>query len=155
MTAALAISMGVMAQEKENDGQQQAGNMNQTEMIQRRTDAVVKKYGLNEEQAGKLFELNKKYADKMGPRRGPRPQGRMGRPHRMNRDSIQANRNMKRPEHGDSAMINRPGKMPLDWRKTMEAYDTELKAILTEQQYGSYQNDRKSRMQQGGRGPRR
>jgi hypothetical protein len=149
MAAALMMSMGTMAQ----DEQQQRGNrperrqMNQTEMVQRRTQHTVERYGLNEDQAKQLLELNKKYAGQMG-RQGGR---RMGGPrHRMEMrtDSTQRGRLMPK----DSLRM-RP--QP-DMRREMEAYDAELQKIMTEEQFKAYKDDQQKRFQQrGGQRPQR
>jgi hypothetical protein len=144
ITAALTISLGAMAQEGQPEGNRGRGRMNQTEMIQRRTDAMTQRLGLNETQAKKLLELNTKYAGKMGPRGG------MQRPPRQAAPIDTAQR--PRPE------MRGRGQMPEEMRKNMEAYDTELKAILTEEQYEAYKKDLQNRPQRGGegrRGPRR
>lgn len=154
IVVALSMSLGVMAQEEQQDSREGRGNMNQTEMVQRRTDGIVKRYGLNEEQAKQLLELNKKYAGKMGPR-----MGMQGRPRRMDGDSVGQRRpRMERPAmRPDSTQRMRPqmrGGNPEEMRKTMEAYNAELQKIMTEEQFKAYQEDMKNRQPRGGRGPR-
>ena len=138
MMMALAVSLmmttAVMAQDNQSNGKiGKMRMMDPTEMIQKRTDATVKKYGLDETQAKKLLELNTKYASKMGPRMG-RPGGR--RP----------DANNARPELTDeqkAQMKERRQKM----EEQMNAYNTELQGILTADQYKSYQADQqKQRM---------
>lgn len=130
-------------------------------MVKNRTEQVVSKYGLNEQQAQQLLELNNKYADKMMPARGFRPEGRNGRDRmRPNRpDSLQRPQKPERPEGNDTIRKHRPmnqGRQAMgDMRQTMEAYNAELKNILTEEQFKAYQSDMQSRMQQRGRGPRK
>lgn len=152
LVAAVAMNIGAMAQETQGERRERP-QMDPKEMIQQRTDETVKKYGLNEEQAQKLLDLNTRYFQKMGPmmmggpRRGqggPRPQ--MGeRPQRPEGDTVQHQRR-PRPEFGG----NRE-----EMRKNREAYDTELKTILTDEQYKAYQKDEQSRRQgRGNRGPR-
>ena len=70
MAVMLTVALGAMAQEGQQTQQRQRRQFNPQEMIQRRTDATVKRYQLNEEQAQKLLELNKKYAQQMGGRFG-------------------------------------------------------------------------------------
>ena len=62
LVAAMMMSANAMAQD--NDQQVRRGRkpMDQKEMIQRRTDETVKAYGLNDEQAAKLLDLNTRYA---------------------------------------------------------------------------------------------
>ena len=69
MAAAILMSASALAQ-TDNAPQQP----DQAEMIKQRTENTVKQYGLNEDQAKQLLELNTKYADKM-----PMGFGRMGR----------------------------------------------------------------------------
>lgn len=157
ITAALVFSMSAMAQE----GQRPQGKFDKAEMVKNRTEQVVSKYGLNEQQAQQLLELNNKYADKMMPARGFRPEGRNGRDRmRPNRpDSLQRPQKPERPEGNDTIRKHRPmnqGRQAMgDMRQTMEAYNAELKNILTEEQFKAYQSDMQSRMQQRGRGPRK
>ena len=66
MIAAMAMSFSAMAQEQQND---QRREFNSEEMAKTRTDEAVKKYGLNEEQAAKLLDLNKRFSQKMRPMR--------------------------------------------------------------------------------------
>lgn len=150
IAAALMMSFNAMAQDADNAQQGQRKQMDRTEMIQHRTDATVKKYGLNEEQAAKLLELNTKYADKLRPRMMGGPRGQRGagfqgqrpqRPQRQQGDSISQER---RRGFG--------GGNPEEMRKNMEAYDAELKTILTPEQYEAYQADQKKMMER--RGPR-
>ena len=158
VTAALVFSMSAMAQ----DGQRPQRNFDQAEMVKNRTEQVVSKYGLNEQQAQQLLELNKKYADKMMPARGFRSDGRGGRARmRPNRpDSLQRPQRPERPEGNDSIGRERRPRMQGgrqgqgDMRQTMEAYNAELKGIMTEEQFKAYQADQQNRMRQRGRSPR-
>ena len=152
LVAVMTMSLSVMAQDTTRV-RRDFPRQSVEEMAKQRTDDAVKKYGLNEEQAQKLLDLNTRYFQKMGPmmmggpRRGqggPRPQ--MGeRPQRPEGDTVQHQRR-PRPEFGG----NRE-----EMRKNREAYDTELKTILTDEQYKAYQKDEQSRRQgRGNRGPR-
>ncbi|MBR1934110.1 MAG: DUF4890 domain-containing protein [Prevotella sp.] len=147
IAAALTMSLSAMAQDAEQAQKGERKQFNQTEMIQNRTKQTVEKYGLNEEQAAKLLELNTKYADKMGPRGGG-PRGMMGRggaarqgdrPQRQPTDSLQ--------RQGRRGMF---GGNPEEMRKNFEAYDAELKTILTSEQYEAYQADQKKQMERRG-----
>ena len=69
IAAMLMLSTAAMAQDNQGQRPNRQG-FDRTEMIQRRTDGVVQKYGLNEEQAKQLLSLNTKFADMMGPRGG-------------------------------------------------------------------------------------
>jgi hypothetical protein len=111
---------------------------------------MVKTYGLNEEQATKLLELNKQYAGKMGPRFGRRG----GRPERGERPD-----SMKRAERPDSMKHGQRPPRPEGrgnfegMRKTMDAYEAELKQIMTEEQFKAYTADRQKQFQNGRRRP--
>lgn len=160
ITAALALSMGAMAQDEQRNNRRERGQFNQEEMIQRSTDATVQRYGLNEEQAKKLLELNKKFANQMFMRRGP--QGMQGRPdRRQNNDSVARPQRGPRPSARRDSLGGRPrgmqGGNPEQMRQSMEAYEAGIKEILTEDQYKAFQEDQKNRRQRGGgqgRGPR-
>ena len=109
------------------------------EMAKHRTEAMVKQYDLNESQQAKLLELNTKYAEKMGPMQPRRPGG----PHRE----------MVRP---DNNFQQAPVKVHPDHEKrhkemeaTMEAYNNELKEIMTEEQFKKYQEE-SLKMRRGG-----
>ena len=170
IAAALMMSVTMTAQETTTENKQQAPQRpDMTEMVKQRTDETVKKYGLNEEQAAKLLELNTKYMGQMGPRRGgmrpggmreggrgmrpdsmrqmrPRPECQMGEgQERPARPEMRGNRPERRGERGD-----RQG-----FRQNMEEYNTELQKIMTEEQYKAYRADFEKRMSEGPRGFRR
>ena len=98
-----------------------------------RTELMVKELGLNEEQAEKLKELNEKYPQtpfqrgQRGPRAGSRPQvdGETGA-------TSQAQERPQRPSREEME------KRFEERRKQQEAYDNELKEILTEEQFKAY-----------------
>lgn len=146
IAALLLLSTAVMAQNEQGQRPERQ-RLDRTEMIQKRTDDVVKKYGLNAEQAKQLLSLNTKFADQMGPRggrpggmgmrpgnRGPRPQGN---------DSLRQERR-QRPQ-GQAGQQGRP-----QFNGQMQAYETELQKIMTPEQYKAYQADREERMKQFG-----
>jgi len=144
MTMLLA-SMTAMAQDADNRaGRPERRQFNQAEMIQHRTERTVQKYGLDENQAKQLQELNTKYANVLGgPRggRGFRPGGpRQGR---VDRDSM----NRERPSRAD--MEKRREEM----QKEMEAYSAELKKIMNEEQFKAYQADMEKMRNNNGRRP--
>lgn len=158
MMATLTLSMSVMAQ----DGQIGASRperrqMDPKEMIQRRTDFTVQQYGLNEEQAKKLLELNTKYPNMMmggqrGQRGGQRGMMGQGRPRRGEAAPNDTARR-QRPEMGNPEQMK--ARME-EMKKQREAYDAELKTIMTEEQFKAYTADMEKRMQgQGGPGGRR
>lgn len=141
MIAAMAMSFSAMAQEQQND---QRREFNSEEMAKTRTDEAVKKYGLNEEQAAKLLDLNKRFSQKMRPMRPmhqPRPNG-----------------NREHKKQMPDSLKREPGQRPdmrgrmEEMRKTMDEYNNELKTILTDEQYQAYEKDEQARRQHfGGR----
>lgn len=146
IAAAFLMSAGAMAQE-ENKGERKQPTKEQ--MAQHRTDGMVKQYGLNEEQAAKLLELNLKYSDQMGPRRGgPRHPGmrHQGEGSRKQMpDSVR--------KQGPREFKGERGNFQ-EMRKKMEEYDAQLQTILTKEQYDAYKADREKMRQQGPRGER-
>lgn len=135
--AALMLSAQAMAQTNETEGAKP--KIDKTEMLKRHTDRMAKTYGLDEAQTAKLLQLNTTYVGKFGP---------MGRP------------GMGRPEGGegtDSVRRQRPSREDMEkhmkeMRANMEAYNKELKGIMTSEQYAKYEADMKNRMS---RQPRR
>ena len=150
MIAMVTMSLGAMAQ----DTAQVRRQFNPEQMAKMRTDAVVKKYGLNEEQAKKLLDLNTRFAGKirpMGPMGGQRRGGQRmqgDRPQRMNPDSLRA-QGQRRGQGQRGGGFNRE-----EMQKNMEDYNNELKAILTPEQYEAYQKDEQQNRRQFN-GPRR
>ena len=149
MILALVAVMSMTAAQAQ-DGNRQRGErrqMDKTEMAKHRTDEVVKQYGLDEQQAAKLLELNKKYADKMGPRmggpRGQRPGARRG----GNDDGQQQG---QRPELTEEQKQQMAAERQAR-QKAMEEYDAELQQILTPEQYKAYKADQEKRRPDGGR----
>lgn len=144
LMAAMTIGTTAMAQSQVAD---------RSEMIQKRTESVAKKYGLSDEQKLKLLELNTKYADIMGPSmhmRGNRDNG--GAMRQRPSSNFGA-----RPENGDSAALGRfrlseEQRARLDERRKQmneqrEAYNKELQAIMSDEQYKSYTADMEKLLQ--------
>lgn len=150
MIAMVAMSLSAMAQ----DTAQVRRQFNPEQMAKMRTDAVVKKYGLSEDQAKKLLDLNTRFAGKirpMGPMGGQRRGGQRmqgNRPQRMNPDSLRA-QGQRRGQGQRGGGFNRE-----EMQKNMEAYNNELKSILTPEQYEAYQKDEQQNRRQFN-GPRR
>lgn len=191
--ATMTLSTTAAMAQDENAGQRPQFDRN--EMVKHQTEQIVKQYGLNEEQAAKLLDLNTRYAEKMMPmggrrfdpngrrpegmrpngRRpeGMRPNGRIsrrdslqapradrradGRLHRQGNDSLRGPRDGMRPDGriqrqgNDSLRGQRGGMRPdgrgfsEDMRKQQEAYEEELKAILTPEQYEAWKKDQQNR----------
>ncbi len=147
MATVIMMATSVMAQDAEQKGERR--QFNPEEMIQKRTDETVKKYGLDKDQAAKLLDLNKKYAGRIGQRGGRMGRGNHGgRPGEMrgnrggeNRDTLK-----RRPVQAPSEVKNDRPKAP-EGMKVMEEYEAELKTIMTEKQYEAYSADRKKMME--------
>lgn len=107
-----------------------------SEIIQKRTDRMAERYGLDENQAKALLELNKQYADKMF------MGGRLGR-----------GNGPRRAISGDSvSMRKRPDKSQIEemmkkMTETREAYNNSLKKIMNDSQFSKYEEDQKKMMQ--------
>lgn len=161
IAAALMMSVNMTAQEKTTENKPERQRPDMTEMVKHRTDETVKKYGLNEEQAAKLLELNTRHMSKMGPRRGDmRPGGRGMRPDSMRQMRQRPEGEMKegqerpaRPEMRGDRPERRGDRQ--GFRQNMEEYNAELQKIMTEEQYKAYQADFEKRMKEGPRGFRR
>ena len=157
IAAAMMMSASIMAQDN-NEQQREPRRTDRTEMLKMRTEQMAKEYGLDEAQQKKLLEVNTQYADKLpmmmmgrrgGGPRGERPQAGQQRPQRP--DS--ARQGGPRGERGQRPQWNRE-----EMQKNMEAYNAELKTIMTEEQYAAYKKDnenRRAQMRRGGDRPQR
>ena len=145
IAAAMMMSANVMAQ-----GNEQRPQMDPAEMMKARTEQMVKDYGLNEEQAKQVGELNQKYAGKIpmmrGGQRGQRPQGQQGEGQRPQRQQGDNTRRGERPQ-GQQGQMNFE-----EMRKNMEEYNAELQKIMTEEQFKKYTENNQRRGQRGGNG---
>ena len=133
--------------------------MDKTEMAKMRTERMTQELGLNDKQQEQLLKLNTEFADKM-PMRGPRGprhgqgghHGRQGSPQKPDIDaqtgaSPQAGApDMKRERPSQEQMEARHKEM----QANREAYQNELKKILTEEQMAKYQEAEKQRMERRG-----
>ncbi|MBP5339881.1 MAG: DUF4890 domain-containing protein [Prevotella sp.] len=150
LIAALTMTTSMMAQD-DNRQNRERRQFDRTEMLKQRTDRMVKAYGLNEEQAKQLLDLNTKYAEQMGPGRGFRPGGERGqRPERMERMNAPRPDSMKNAPRPQMEMNGNFEKM----REAREAFEKDLQKILTEEQFKAYKEDEAKRQSMGPRGPR-
>lgn len=145
MVAALIISATTMAQNSQT---------NNTEFIQKHTEAVAKKYGLDEAQTKKLLKLNTKYADIVAPRlgargnrpgnRGMRPGARIG----MGPQSATERDSTAKPRMPFTDQNRAKLEEKMNEIKTKRAeYDKELQSIMSEDQYKKYKDDASQRIQ--------
>lgn len=140
LIAAMMLTASTISAQSSESNQQ--ARPDRTEMIKSRTDRVVKQLGLNDTQAKQLLDLNTAFADKL-PGMGGRGMARGGQRGGRNNDS-QAPRERPSREQMEARMK--------EMQANMEAYNTELKKILTEEQYAKYQEAQKQRMQRRGQG---
>lgn len=154
MAAAIMLSTTVFAQD--DNREQRRPRMDKSEMIQKRTERTAKQYGLNEEQAKKLQALNEKYSDTMfmgmAPRGDRRPDGpgmRRGGDRRPDGPRMGQGEPRQRPEMNDSLRAEFK-KRREEMQQKMEAYNAELKSIMTEEQFKAYQEDMQKRQRRGG-----
>lgn len=154
LVALVAFSIVSLAQDFNG---QRPQRMDRTEMIKRRTQQMVEKYGLNDEQAAALQALNEKTTPEMGGNRngGPRPE---------RNDSVQPRQrrndgNVERGNRGERGM-NRGGQRGGQrggmgfGRRNMEEYNNELQKIMTPEQYQKYTDDMKQMRERFGQGRR-
>ena len=156
---AAAVSTQVNAQDNNN---QERPRFDRTEMLQRRTNSMVEKYGLNDAQKEQLQKLNEEYADVM-PMMGPRMRGMGGRGNgpRMNggrpnnpqgapqgQPEMRRERGQMQPNQGfgGQGRGNGPGARRFDPEK-MKQYEEQLQKIMTPEQYEKYQADHKEMME--------
>ena len=142
--AMMSATATVNAQDNQRDGNRPSP----TEMMERRTQSIIEKYGLSDEQAQKLRELNEKYAKKMEENRPPRPDNdSIGaqRPQRPEGEDMDNGNGEMRPRHGGPHGGPHGGHMPF-----MKEYDEEFKAILTADQLSAYEADMKKMREERG-----
>ena len=142
MAVMAVMMMGSVAMAQTED-KSKAGRPDKTEMIQKRTEAIALKYGLNDEQKAKLLELNTKYDGAMRMGMAPRGDRRMGqgRPQgdrqvKAKRDSV-AGTAQERP----AGQKMERGARGAGMGETMKKYDEELQTIMTPEQYQKYKED--------------
>lgn len=140
----LAVFMYGFAAEAQRPQRPQRERMDPEKMVEMRTEQMVKKYNLSEEQASKLLALNKSQAEKMKAMQ-PKP---------LPKDSLDAMSKAARKEYKkqQKAQCEEMQKV----REQNEAdFEVELKKILTSEQFAQYQKDeqaRKERMENRRRG---
>lgn len=157
MIAAVLMSSAAFAQEEKKCECKNCKQPDKTEMVKHRTDKFAKKYGLNDQQAASLLELNTKYADKFG---GPR--GHHGKKHGMRHGkkhdekcdaatgatTPQPRGDKKRPELTEEQKAKFEARRQ-EMEANRKAYETELKKILTADQFKQYEADMKNHKEHG------
>lgn len=166
LITAAALLLSVCAFAQEFGGWQRGERPDEATIIKMRTDRMVQQLGLDETQAAKLLELNQKYPNVM---RGGRPGGPgMGRPQRGERpeefvpsvenqdnaaSSDKKQKKDKKAKKEQKKKDKEAEKAAMDEQsKDMEAYEAELKEILTNDQYKTWEDFKNNRPQgPGGR----
>lgn len=139
MAAVMLTTLTVTAQ---NDaGKQQQRKFDKTEMIKHRTDRMVSRFDLNETQAKQLLELNTAYANKL-----PRMGNRAGRHGMGNKNAQQCDAKCKQC-NADCKCKEQMEKRKSEMKANREAYEKELKNIMSDAQYSKYTEAKKQRMQ--------
>lgn len=130
----------------QDDNQRQGNRPDPAQMVQQMTERMASRYSLNDNQKAALLKVNTEYASKfprMGRPHGGRPGmrgGRQGfnggRPGGQRPDSTQA----QRPRPSREEMEQRFKEM----RATQEAYNAEVKKIMTDEQYQKFTEDQQN-----------
>ena len=149
IAAALLLSICAFAQENRRQGFERP---DEATMLKMRTDRMARELGLDEAQTAKLLELNQKYPNTMmGPRMGEQGRPGMGRPPRegMNDQNATEENAPKKDRKARKAEEKKAQEAQIkEMEAAMEAYENELKGILTDDQYKTYQENKNRRMQQ-------
>ncbi len=129
LTALLCLGIQAEAQRPER-----GKRLSPEEMAEQRTAYMVQKYGLNQEQTNRLFELNKQQMEQMMQQRPPR----------ISRDSL---RKMdKEARKAYQKTMKEQGKNLFEKMKEREeAYRKALQEILTAEQFAAFEKDEQAR----------
>ncbi len=137
----MALATTGMALAQQGDNKERGQRPDPAQMAQRMTEQMAQRYGLDDKQQANILELNKQYAPKMPMMRGGRPGGRPGmrgdRPGGMRRDSTMAPRQRPSKEEMEKRFQ--------EMRANREAYNAEVKKIMTTDQYKKFTEDQERR----------
>ena len=145
MAIAAAMMMAVPAMAQEADSTKGQPKKDKAAMVEQRTQAMAKRYGLNDKQTKQLMELNEKYAGKM-------PMGRMGRPAGMRRKGgMQPGRAQRDTMRMARRKINPAMRRQIqaghgDMMKVRNEYEAELKNIMDSTQFAKYRHSMKQQV---------
>lgn len=141
LTLVMALATTGMALAQQGDNKERGQRPDPAQMAQRMTEQMAQRYGLDDKQQANILELNKQYAPKMPMMRGGRPGGRPGmrgdRPGGMRRDSTMAPRQRPSKEEMEKRFQ--------EMRANREAYNAEVKKIMTTDQYKKFTEDQERR----------
>lgn len=146
MTMAALLSMtAAMAQQSDNTTERKAPQPPTAEEV---TNRMAQSLGLSDDQKAKLLKLNTEYQDVLGGRggmgrgpRGPRPDGQTGATEKQ----PQKRERGERPQLSDEQKQQMAARM-----EKRRKYDAELKKILTDEQYKTFQQNNQRRFGRGG-----
>lgn len=149
LISATALMLSVCAFAQGNGQRPPREKPDEATMVKMRTEHMVKQLELDETQAAKLLELNQKYPQMMmggpggpgmgrPPRDGQRPEAKADTQKPKKENKVKKDRN-DRPQMTEEQME----KMKAD----REAYEAELKGILTEEQFKTWKEDQGKRPQ--------
>jgi len=131
LAASLMVCATAVAQNNNRQAPPKQGN--KTEMRQDCTQQMVKDLGLNDSQAQKIKALNEKYAKKMGPQGACcQGQNKNGKNAKDNKECKQQGKQGNPPQLTDA--------QKKEMKSNREAYEKELKKILSDSQYKTYQS---------------
>lgn len=158
MLATLMISTSAVAQSNENGTSRP--KFDRAEMVKHQTERMVKEYGLSEAQGEKLLALNEKYAGKMrmsgfGGPRGPRGGQNGERPKRVDgQTGASSQQNGAQAEKRERPTREQMEARMKEEKANREAYNAELREIMSADQYSRFEADQKKRMERGPRNGR-
>lgn len=154
LTLIAVVAMSATSMAQQNGGRRQMGGQgfNPAEMIQRRTDQMVKQYKLTDEQATALKALNEKFMGQRGQR--SQVQNGQGQQRPQMNDSVRAQRQRGQRNaqaNGQNGQRGQRGnRMGQGGQRGMggfgfnnEEYTNELKKIFTEEQFKAYEKNQK------------
>ncbi len=160
---ALVLMLGMSLCVQAQDNKQERRRPDKNEMVKMRTDRMAERYGLNDNQKAALLKLNTQYADSMafGGQRGPRGIRNFDKNAEVKVEKnadVKVEKKVEKKSDVKAEKKERPSReqMQAQMKKfaaTQQAYEAEVKKILTEEQYGKYTEDRKQ-MRQGRPGRR-
>ncbi len=152
LAAALVMSMAATAQDR-------VGGMKTVDassIMKKRTETMVEKYKLNEEQAAKLQTLNEEFGKNLGPMMRMGNRGRVDL-NKGDRNGNRGNRGEMRRRDAqpqDSASMARRAEMQNrreEMRKAMDEYNNKLQEIMTPEQFEQYKADAQKNRRRPGR----
>lgn len=134
MVAALTMALTAHAQSKEGE-QGEGQHKNRAEMVQKHTNRMVERYGLNDEQAKQLLKLNETYQGKF---MGSRPGRGM---HQHGKEQCDSCKHADKPQRPSKEQAEA---MMKKMKEQREAYKAEVKKIMTAEQFAKYEEDSKN-----------